>query len=351
MGKNKNIENEIVEEEKVEVRHTITAEETFTLAKDIFDMRTFIKNIYANRAVISRRLNILTMILSMVYTLVYVGYIFITAFYKKLSPTAEWVLYGILIAYGIVCIALIVATLCLGRASAKSIVKYKRTLKIVRLIFRLISLAVTIAVIAFTTMGGDYAAAHMATDVVFLVVSIIMMIMQIIPILCGGIGKLVRWLLSPVKIKYHFSAVVLEWYELAVSGKAKEGAAAKVSAKYFERIGILLDNYLIPELGRKYITAIKPAQILSVVSGCDVLDRPILEGVLKNVFVYATECGYVTFDVCKDLQFEGSVEVEEVKPKPTMKEKLFGVGKKIGKDMLDKYVLIPADEQNKRNEK
>ena len=47
-----------IEEEKVSVRHTINAEETFTLAKDVFDIRCLIKNVYNNRAVIARRINI-----------------------------------------------------------------------------------------------------------------------------------------------------------------------------------------------------------------------------------------------------------------------------------------------------
>lgn len=34
--------------ERVNIRHTISAEETFTLAKDVFDIRCFIKNVYAN---------------------------------------------------------------------------------------------------------------------------------------------------------------------------------------------------------------------------------------------------------------------------------------------------------------
>ena len=34
------------EEEKVTVRHTINAEEAFTLVKDVYDIRTFIKNVY-----------------------------------------------------------------------------------------------------------------------------------------------------------------------------------------------------------------------------------------------------------------------------------------------------------------
>ena len=66
-------------------------------------------------------------------------------------------------------------------------------------------------------------------------------------------------------------------------------------------------------------------------------DRALTEGVLKNVFAYATECGYVTFDPCRDLKFEGSIEEEE-KQKSTAKSRLMGIGKKIGMSILEKYI-------------
>ena len=84
------------EEEKVTIRHTINAEETFTLAKDVYDIRSLIKNIYNNRAVISRRLNLLSMSVSLVFTLFYVAYILGTGLLKKLSLQTEIVLYCLL---------------------------------------------------------------------------------------------------------------------------------------------------------------------------------------------------------------------------------------------------------------
>ena len=56
---NETIQEAPAEEEKERVvRHTISAEETFTLAKDVYDLRSFFKSVYSNRAVIARRLNI-----------------------------------------------------------------------------------------------------------------------------------------------------------------------------------------------------------------------------------------------------------------------------------------------------
>ena len=329
-------DNEKKENEKVNIRHTISAEETFTLAKDVFDMRTFIKNVYSNRAVIARRMNILTLTFSAIFTILYAAYVLFTALYKKLSFGLSITLYVLLGVYAILFIVLLIVFLC-GGSDTKHLQRTKKALKVFKFLVRILSIAISIIAIVFSTAGGDYAASNVALDIIIIVFSVIMLIVQIIPLLFGGIGKLVRWLLSPVKIKYRFSHVILEWYDLAVSGSEIKGSKNKISSKYFEDIGTIIDNYLIPALGKKYINTIKPAAILGVVDKADDSVKPVMEGVLKNVFNYAVECGYVVFDPCKDLNFSGSVEEEE-KKKPTLKEKLFGVGKKIGKNMLEKYI-------------
>ena len=324
-------------EEKVNIRHTISAEETFTLAKDLFDIRCIIKNVYANRAVISRRMNILTLTLSAIFTILYAAYVLFTALYKKLSFGLSITIYVLLGVYAVLFIALLIVFLC-GGSDTKHMQRTKRTLKVFKFLVRLLSIAISIIAIVFSTVGGEYAASHVAFDVIIIVFSIIMLIVQVIPLLFGGIGKLARWLLSPVKTKYRFSHVILEWYDLAVSGSAIKGSKRKVSSKYFEDIGTIIDNYLIPALGKKYINTIKPVTILGIVDRAEESIKPVMEGVLKNVFAYAVECGYVVFDPCKDLNFSGSVEEEEKKQKTSLKDKLFGVGKKIGKNMLEKYI-------------
>jgi len=343
---NKQTDESVEKDEKVNIRHTITAEETFTLAKDVFDIRCFIKNVYANRAVIARRLNILTLSVSMAFTLLYAAYILFTGFFKKLNLQLSIVLYVLLGVYVALFIVLITVSLC-GNRSTKSFKKIKKVLKIFKLAVRLCSVAISIAAISFSVIGGDYAAPSAAIDILIIVFSIITLIVQIIPLLFGGMGRLVRWLLSPVKIKYRFSKVVIEWYELAVSGTADGGAVKKVSSRYFDDIGMLIDNYLIPALGKKYINTIKPAALLSVVERAGASDRPVLEGILKSVFTYATERGYVTFDPCKDLNFEGTVEEEEKPPKPTLKGRLLNFGLQFGKSKLDKFLADPDGNDKK----
>lgn len=326
-----------IEEEKVSVRHTINAEETFTLAKDVFDIRCLIKNVYNNRAVIARRINICTLSVSLVFTLLYVAYMLFLGILNKVTFFAEIALYCLLGVYGALFITLLILTLCAVRAKTKNVRKLNKALSAIRLTVRLVSIVLTIVAFVFAVRGGDDSSKFIAFNVILIIFSVICFIVQIIPVMAGGIGRLSRWLLSPVKVKYRFSTVALEWYELAVTDGGDSKAVKRVSEKYFDDIGRCLDNFLIPAFGKKYISAIKPSAVLTVADRAPEEDRALTEGVLKNVFAYATECGYVTFDPCRDLKFEGSIEEEE-KQKSTAKSRLMGIGKKIGMSILEKYI-------------
>ena len=345
---NKNEKNEQqTDEEVVKVRHTITAEETFTLAKDVFDIRCFIKNVYANRAVIANRLNLLTLTISTVYMLLYSAYVLFTGLTQKLNFAFGIVLYVFLGVYGVLFVLFVTLSILSSRSSTKNVKKYKKVLKIFKLLVRLVSLAISITAIVLSK--GE--STNVVLDIIVIIFSVITLIFQVIPLFFGGLGKLARWLLSPVKIKQRFAKVVNEWYVLVDSQSSDSATVKKVSKKYVAEIGGVIDRYLLHDLGKKYITVITPAMLLNTVARADETDRPVLEGVLKNVFAYAAECSYVTFDPCKDLQFEGSVE-EEVKPeKKTFKGKLLDVGKKIGKSVLDKYITGTSEKPDKPDKK
>ena len=327
------------QEEEKKIRHTISAEETFTLAKDVFDIRTFIKNVYANRAIIARRINILTLCVSIFYTLLYASY----ALYKALTSTvtlaAEVFIYTCLGIYAAVLIALLIITLLSLRATTKNLKRFSVALSIMRLIIKLLSIVMAISAIVISSGGSS---SQIALDITVIVLSIISMIVLSLPLLFGGIGRFVRWLISPVKVKYRFSAVAMEWYGLAKSGKPTKGATTKVAKKYYGPIETLIDGTLIPVLGKKYINTIKPVILLALVEDCSEEDRQVLEGVLKSIFAYATECGYVVFNPCRDLNFEGTIEE---KKKKTMKERFVGIGAKFGKKVLDKYIASTSDDE------
>ncbi len=334
-------------EEKVTIRHTINAEETFTLAKDVYDIRSVIKNVYNNRAVIARRLNLLSLSVSLVFTLLYIAYILGTGLLKKLSFSSEIALYCLLGVYGALVITLFIITMCGIGAKAKNIKRYNKILSYFRFSVRILSVAITIVALVFATRGGEFSAKYIAIDIVLIIFSIICLVFQLIPLIFGSMGKLARWLLSPVKIKYRFSTIALEWYEQAVTSAGDSKTVKRVAKKYYDDIGICLDNFLIPAFGRKFVTAIKPVHILDVVNSAPESDKALVEGILKNIFEYATECGYLTFDPCKDLNFEGSIE-EEVKQPKTVKSRLFGMGKKIGMSILDKYIEKSTETDDKK---
>ena len=329
------------EEDEKKIRHTISAEETFTLAKDVFDIRTFIKNIYKNRAVIARRINLITLCVSIIYTLLYASYALYKVLSNSVTHSQQIFVYSVVGMYAAVLIAMLVIMLLSSRATTKSLKKYSLTLSIVRFIIKLLSIAMAISGIVISVSDGGNS--HIALDITIIVLSIISMIVMSIPMFFGGIGKFVRWLLSPVKIKFRFSVVLREWYELATAGKPTKGTGAKVAKKHFETIDRLIDETLMPALGKKYVNSIKPVALLELVENCPEWDRPVLEGVLKSVFAYATECGYVVFDPCRDLNFEGTVEEEK---KKTMKERFLGLGAKIGKKALDKYIASTSDDED-----
>lgn len=331
-----------MDEQDKKIRHTISAEETFTLAKDVFDIRTFIKNAYANRAVISRRINVVTLSISMIFTLLYTTFMLYRTLSKTVSFGAGLATYIIIGTYIFMAVLLVVFFVLSLRATTKSLKRFSLTLKIIRLLVKLLSIAISISAIAIASSGSG-GKLDFAIDVTLIVLSVIVMIIQLIPMFFGGMIKFARWLLSPVKIKCRFTTVILEWYKLITTGEPVKGAKARVAKKHYEPIGALIDNTLIPALGDKYINAIKPAMLMNIVENCPEADRPLIEGILKSVFAYAAECGYVVFDPCRDLKFEGSIEEKQHR---TMKERILGVGTRIGKKVLDKYIAASSDDED-----
>jgi hypothetical protein len=336
-------ENQTTNEVK-EIRHTLSAEEAFTLGKDIFDIRCFIKSVYNNRAQIARRLNMVSLIFSIVFTLLYVAYMLLGGLLNKLSLGFSIAIYIVLGAYGVLTILLLSFTFAAGRnSSTKKTKRYSKTLKFFRYGVRLASLAMGITAIALSVASGTKDAVGIAVDTVAIIISIVFIIFSAIPLICGGFGGMARWLLSPAKIKRKFSFVVLEWYQLIVSGSDSSKVTQKVSKEYVDDIARCVDNVLIPVLGKKYMTSITVNNIYSAINKAPEEDKSIVEGTIKNVFSYATECGYVTFDPCKDMGLEGSIEVVEKPKKEPLKNRII---KKAGMSVLSK-LLGKDDDQPK----
>ena len=206
------------------------------------------------------------------------------------------------------------------------------TLKILRYVTRVVSLIMGITAVVISAVSGADDSMSIALNTIATIVSIVFVIFSALPLIFGGFGGLARWLLSPTKIKRRFSFVVLEWYQLLISDNGNIKSVKKVSKEYVEDIGRIVDGNLLPSLGRKYIQTITVSNIYSALELVPEEDKAVTEGVIKNVFSYAEECGYVNVNPCKDMNLVGSIEVEEKPKKVSLKEK---IGKKLGKGIIN----------------
>ncbi len=319
-----------------EVRHTINAEETFTLAKDVFDLRCLIKSVYSNRAQIKRRLGIVNTVISSIFTLLYAAFMVFSGVRKIASFTSQIVVYSVIGVHALLTLTLIITSVVWGVSANTSNVKRRnKTLRLLRFIVHLTSLIMGITAVVMSIISGSGDAVAVAVDTVALIISIVFVILSLFPIIFGGLGGLARWLMSPTKVKLKFSFVVMEWYQLLNSENGASKAIQKVSKEYLNDIGRCVDNYLIPALGKRKVGSINASHIFAVIDYAADGDKRITEGVLKNVFSYAMECGYVAVDPCKDMQLEGSIEVEEKKPKKKRLSFKERIGKKVGKGIIN----------------
>lgn len=317
-----------------EIRHTISSEETFTLAKDIYDLRCVIKKIYANRAQIGRRLNIVSLAFSLAFTAAYAALVLYLGIAGDLSAGAVTAVYVILGAYAALFVAMAVCSLALGRGTVKTYRRNGRILKIFRFLVRVASLAMSIAALAVSfSQGGDVLG--LAVRTVVAVVSVVSIILALIPIIFGGLGGLARWLLSPTKVNKRFSAVVLEWYGFAAAPASDFVSTQKIEKSRLDDICRCVDGHILPVLGRRKLGGIDANKIFAAVQNAPQADRATVEGTLKNIFDYAVECNYIAVNPCSDLGLEGSIEVYTKPKKEPLKVR---IGKKIGSSIIKQFL-------------
>lgn len=319
-------------QENKKLIHKISADEAFTLAKDVYDLRCLLKTIYNNRAQIKRRLSFFGTICSVIFTLLYVAFMLFSGISKIASLASVVVIYTIIGVYAVLTVAVIVFSVVAMRSSTTQTVKKKsNTLKILRYVTRIVSLAMGVTAIVISAVAGADDSFSIALNTVATIISVVFVIFSALPLIFGGFGGLARWLMSPAKIKRAFSFVALEWYQLLVTDNVTNKTVRKVSKQYVDDIGRIIDGNLLPSLGKKKIASVTAENINAALELVSDEDRPVTEGVIKNIFAYAEECGYVTNNPCADMTLEGSIEVEEKTKKPTLKER---IGKRIGKGII-----------------
>lgn len=340
MDKKETTTEEVSAEQEKErtVRHTISAEETFTLAKDVFDLRCFLKNIYSNRAVIARRLNFFSLICSLVFTMIYTGYAVYSILTDKIiSVGLEIAIYCMLGIYVLFVLLLVLVSVFAGDANTQTVKKYNKALKIFRICIRVVSIAMAIVALAIGS-GEEQGALHVALETVLIIFSVIIIVVQAIPLVFGGFTNIARWAVAPAKGKVRFSAVLLEWYELVRKGATTLRSTSRISPRYVDDINRCIDGYLIPALGKKYITSIGVNDIYSTAECVPEELKEIAEGIFKRVFEYAEECGYVNHNPTRAMELGGNLEEPEKSPRRTMKSRLMRIGKKLGKSIVKSYL-------------
>ncbi len=331
-------------EQTAQNRETLSSEEALTLGKDVFDLRCFFKKIYNNRAVIGRRLNIISLIYGIISTMFYVAFAVYTGFIDKLSMGWDVTLIVLGSIYGAAVVAFIIVAVAVSRANTKNIAAYNKTLKFVRFSVRILSLGIAIAALVMGLQSGAKSPVVAFFETLTIITSIIGIIFQAIPLIFGGFGRIIRWLLSPVRVKVRFSVVALEWYRLAVNRSESSVTTAKVSQGLIDKIGTCIDATLIPAFGKKYISRVHESDIQAVVRLVPEESKAVTEGVLKNLFAYAKECGYVSYNPCKKLGFTGDIN-EQKKPKKTIGSTFAGGIKKMGKSIIGSVLKDAAEDE------
>lgn len=315
-----------VKEERVEEVNPIKAEEAFTLARDVFNVRSAIIGIYNNRASISKKIALTSLIISILYTLFYVALTIVGGVTNELKLGVEIAIYCTLGIYLTTCVALIIFT-AKSPATKRKNKALKIALKVARLVAKLFSIAMSVVAIVLYGDGGG------AWQIICLTVSIVALALQAIPLIFGGVWTFIKWLFAPEVKKIKFGYVVAEWFALVKSGKKSDKLKFVVDKKYYKDIERCINTYLT-NLEQRDVVKIRDIHITSILDGAPEKDLPVIEGVFKNVFDYAQACSYLTFNPCESLGLKGDINVVK---KPSLIKEL---GKKVVTKIYNKVAGI-----------
>ncbi len=304
----------------------ISASQISVLAKDVFDIRCLIKKVINNRALISQRLNLISLIFGIVYTFIYIAYVIYSVFVNKLSMGLWVAAAAFVAAYAVIAVTIIIFITRYNAKNTKEMKRYGKMLKVFRLIAKFLSIVIAIYALVVSVIKGGGSAVSVAVNTIMIIFSIIVIVFQLLLLFGGGVVGICRWLLSPVKRKVRFSVVAVDWYNLVTSGDKSSKNTGRVSKKYVDEVGASLEKYIMPALGEKYIGQITSDDLIKLLTTVADEDLYVVSGEIKNLFRYAMECGYISENPCKGLTLEGDINDKE---KKTLSQKFSGVMKKV----------------------
>ena len=292
-----------------------TAKGGVNVATNIYS--TWIKPVYDNRAQISRRLNAVSTAISIIFFLLYVPFLMFGKLYKDLEVGWDVALYVCIGVYVATIIALFVVTLVAGKSSSTVMAKkHKKTRKIILFALRVASLAIGITALVISAANGSKDATGAVFDTIAIVFAVMSIIFSSSPLIFGGAAGFFKWLISPAKVKFRFSVVALEWYQSLTSEAVLNKSRKRLIRKYGESVGQIVDGYLLPQLGKRYIKSIDRVALLKVLETIPQEKHNLTEWTIKQIFEYAEECGYVMVNPCKEMELEGDIQLEENQKKP-----------------------------------
>lgn len=308
-----------------------TAQKYGDLATEIYS--DWIKPVRDNWSQIKRRLSVISTLISILFFILYVPFLLFNKIYKDLHLGWDIALYVCIGVYITTVIALLIVTLASGKTTSIAMEKKRKKIsKIILFIVRIASLAIGITALVISATAGEKSSANAAMDTIAIVFAVMSIIFTAFPLLFGGIGGFVKWLISPAKMKFKFSFVALEWHNAFTSEQIVDKNMKKLAKRYGERIGRCLDSYFLPMLGNKYIKTVDEHAISKLLEGVPAEDLNMCEWITKRLFDYAEECGYVDFNPCENLELYGDITKEsKVKKasaqedKPSVFDRIFSV--------------------------
>ena len=318
-----------------------TARNVGNIAAEVYN--DWIKPVRDNWPQIKRRMSFISTIISIIFFIIYVPFLLFSKISKGLSLGWDIALYVCIGIYVVTLIALLIVSLVSRNSSSVATGKRRKKIgKIVLLLVRLASLAIGITALIISAMEGSSDAHTAVVDTISIIFIVMSIIFTAFPLIFGGIGGFARWLISPARIKYRFSFVVLEWHQSFIAEQQIDKNMKKIAKKYGERIGNCIDTYFLPALGDKYIKSVDDHAIVKMLEGIPVEDLNICEWITKRVFDFAEDCGYVDVNPCDKMELTGDISKEvktkkgkAMETKPTVFDRLsalFGKKKSKGRD-------------------
>lgn len=309
-----------------------TAKSMSNFATEVYN--DWIKPIRDNWSQIKRRMSVITTVISIIFFVLYVPFLLFGKLSKDLSLGWDVALYVCIGVYVVTVIALLIVTLASGQSTSVAMEKKRKKIsKIILFIVRLASLAIGITALIISATSGSSDKQGAIIDTIAIIFAVMSIIFTAFPLIFGGIGGFVKWLISPAKMKFRFSFVVLEWYQAFTNDQLLDKNVKKLAKRYGERIGVCIDKYFLPAYGKKYIKSVDDHAIAKLLEGVPAEDLNMCEWITKRVFDFAEECGYVDVNPCDKLELYGDITKESKAKKQTaaaentssVKEKLFSL--------------------------